>query len=256
MKNLRTPQPMSVKTLLNSALYGSEVYACSVVSLVFIRYSSSFPQPPGNGIFIRIFPFIVNKVAFLYNEHNEETRRDMYKITKEECQQIIDSLNDASFQFLSLYRIFIPKPGRPGKFRPITIPNPRDIIVMDATSMVLNEIFELVFLPSSHGFRKNRGTRTCYWEVLSWKNVHYCIDADVVSCFDVIPHNLLLHYLGTFIQDDKVLNLISFFLKADILDNKGTHYGGTDRGIPQGSPLYPVLMNIYIHQLDMLMDTF
>ena len=226
------------------------------VTLVF---SCSFSRSPGYPYrrFEKVFPLILKKVNSLYNEHNVEKKRDMYLISEEECQQIIAALRESSFRFLPLYRIYIPKPGKPGKLRPITIPNPRDIIVMEALDKVLTELFEPVFMPSSHGFRPKRGTRTCYWEILSLeRSVHYCIDADIVSCFDEIPHKRLLEFITLVIDDDKLQALISLFLRADIVDKEGTNYGGKDKGIPQGSPASPILMNIYLHYLDVLVYNY
>jgi hypothetical protein len=195
----------------------------------------------------------------LYQEHNGKDvipNRDMYALDGAEYLKILDSLHEESFRFLPMYRVLIPKPGRPGQFRPITIPNPKDVLVMDALGAVLSQLYEPIFLDCSHGFRKARGTRTCYWAILGWKDVHYCINADVVSCFDTIPHARLLEYLGNVVDDPKLLHLISFFLTTPIMDKKGIRYDGTDKGLPQGCPLSPVLMNIYLHELDMKVHTF
>lgn len=234
----------------------SPIYYGSTVTFVLTRSYSRLTQYPGHGRFKQIFPLILNQVESLYFEHNVDTKRDVYPISEEECQQIIAALRDFSFRFLPLYRIDIPKPGRPGKYRPITIPHPRDVIVMEALEIILTELFESIFLPSSHGFRPKRGTRTCYWDILGLSNIHYCVDADIVSCFDEIPHERLLDYIDTIIDDERLRALISFFLKADIVDKKGTNYGGKEKGIPQGSPTSPILMNIYLHQLDVLVETF
>lgn len=227
----------------------------STVTLVLTRSFSRFTRYP-YGRFQPIFPLILNQVESLYYAHNIETKRDMYPISEEECKQIIGALRESSFRFLPLYRIYIPKPGKPGKLRPITIPHPRDIIVMEALEKILTEFFETIFMPSSHGFRPKRGTRTCYWDIFSLENVHYCIDADIVSCFDEIPHKRLLDYIRLIIDDENLQALISLFLKADIVDKKGTNYGGKDKGIPQGSPASPILMNIYLHHLDVLVDNY
>ena len=248
---------MIVFTLSNSPF--EVVSSCFSVSLVFRRSGSSFPQSPGHGRFVRLFPFVISKIRELYQEHNGKDvipNQDMYAIDEAEYLNILDSLHDESFRFLPLYRVFIPKPGRPGQFRPITIPNPKDVLVMDALGAVLSKLYEAIFLDCSHGFRKERGTRTCYWAVLGWKDVHYCINADVVSCFDVIPHARLLESLGHVVDDPKLLHLISFFLTTPIMDKKGIRYDGADKGLPQGCPLSPVLMNIYMHELDMKVHTF
>ena len=148
-------------------------------------------------------------------------------------------------------RLFIPKPNKPGKVRPITIPHSQDIIVMDSLSNVLNKMFEEIFLDCSHGFRKERGTRTCFFNLFSTgSEINHFLSADVVGCFDNINHAKLLCILGSFIEDSRLVNLISAFIKTDILDKEGKNYAGSLKGIPQGSSLSPVLMNIYMHQFD------
>src|SRR5579859_2312338 len=54
-------------------------------------------------------------------------------------------------------RVYIPKPGRPGEQRPLSIPRVRDRVLQTAARLVLEPIFEASFLPSSFGFRPKRG---------------------------------------------------------------------------------------------------
>lgn len=77
-------------------------------------------------------------------------------------EEVKRALCNSTFQFSPMLRSWIPKPNKPGKLRPITQPAKRDIIVMDALYQLLNIVFEEVFLPQSHGFRKGRGHITFY----------------------------------------------------------------------------------------------
>ena len=63
---------------------------------------------------------------------------------------------ECRFQFSEMHRSWIPKPNKPGKMRPIT-PCKKDLIVMEALSLLLNIVYEDVFLTNSHGFRKGGG---------------------------------------------------------------------------------------------------
>lgn len=83
-------------------------------------------------------------------------RKSVYKerIPFRELQDVKKSLKNSTFQFSSMFRSWIPKPNKPGKQRAITQPNKADIIVMDTLSLLLNVVFEDIFLPSSHGWRK------------------------------------------------------------------------------------------------------
>lgn len=84
--------------------------------------------------------------------------------------------------------------------------------------------------------------------------------SDVSGCFDNINKDLLLTKLRSFLfefEDSlRIVNLISSFLRTAILDKRGRDYSTPGKGIPQGSPISPILMNIYLHSLDMEMGAF
>lgn len=87
-----------------------------------------------------------------------------------EIQSLKKELSNSSFRFSGLIKsgALIPKRNKPGKLRPITIPHQKDIIVIDAISMVLGEIFEEIFLNCSHGFRVKRERQIFFASVQSW----------------------------------------------------------------------------------------
>lgn len=157
-----------------------------------------------------------------------------------------------------MYRSWIPKPNKPGQMRAITQPNKTEIIVMDALSHLLNIIFEDLFLSQSHGFRKGRGPITFFIQIRSWNRVDKLMKSDIVKSFDNIDHGLCFSILQSHLGEENAsfCDLISAFLKTQILDKKGNDYSNYMKGIPQGSSLSPVLMNIFMHQLDMNLHYF
>lgn len=50
------------------------------------------------------------------------------------------------------------------------------------------------------------------------------------------------------------MDLVSVFLKTPIVYKRGNSYTNTVRGIPQGSPLSPILMNCFLHHLDLELE--
>ena len=102
---------------------------------------------------------------------------------------------ECRFQLSEMHKSWIPKPNKPGKMRPIT-PCKKDLIVMEALSLLLNIVYEDVFLTNSHGFRKGRGPITFFAHVDSWGTVDRFIKADIVGCFDNIDHTLLNRRIG------------------------------------------------------------
>ena len=102
------------------------------------------------------------------------------------------ALSFLRFQFSEMHRSWIPKPNKPG---PIT-PCKKDLIVMEALSLLLNIVYEDVLLTHSHGFRKGRGPITFFAHVDSWGTVDRFFKADIVGCFDNIDHTLLNRGIG------------------------------------------------------------
>lgn len=86
-------------------------------------------------------------------------------ISMDEIEKIINLLKTEEFKFTPGRRIYIPKSS--GKLRPLTIGNPRDKLVQEVIRMVLEAIYEPLFLPCSHGFRRNRSCHTALREVFT-----------------------------------------------------------------------------------------
>jgi len=75
------------------------------------------------------------------------------------------------------------------------------------------------------------------------------LEADIEACFDQIDHTALLERVRRRIKDQRVLRLISAFLRAGILSEDGVHRE-TITGTPQGGILSPLLANIALSALD------
>ena len=153
-------------------------------------------------------------------------------------------------------RVYIPKPGTK-ETRPLGIPTVRDRVVQTAVKAALEPIFESKFSDGSFGFRPKRSCRQALrrvWLGLKGGNV-FVVDADLRKFFDTIPHEVIMGGLETEISDGKLLGLVRSYLE------QGVMLGGvplpedvdTEEGVPQGSPLSPLLANIALHDLDVLM---
>jgi len=167
-----------------------------------------------------------------------------------ELECIIRKIEAQRFTFSPMRRVYIPKPNS-RDMRPITMPYPKDIIVMDALHLLLMEVFEPVFLDSSHGFRRKRGVQTFCAEVASWSRVQWILQADFRRCFDSVPHSRLLEFLGFRIVDPRILGLLKAFCSCRIWDVADHCFILTHGiGIPQGSSVSPILLNCYCHYAD------
>lgn len=146
-------------------------------------------------------------------------------------------------------RAFIPKAG--GGQRGLGIPNVADRVVMEAVRQVLEPLFEPSFHPSSHGFRPGRSCHTAVAEAC--QHVHdgyeWVVDIDLEKFFDRVNHQRLIARLAKRVADRRLLVLIGRMLKAGVVLADGVRVA-TDEGVPQGSPLSPLLSNIVLDELD------
>lgn len=146
-------------------------------------------------------------------------------------------------------KVSIPK-KKPG-YRILTIPSIRDRVVHTSIANALTPIFEPLFEDGSFAYRPNRGVVHAVERIDRWHKRGYTvvIEADIVSYFDNIDQQILQEKIASSITplpgSAPLLTLI-----ARMLDDQGKALGTPNQGVVQGSPLSPLLANLYLDALD------
>src|SRR4029077_16276951 len=168
----------------------------------------------------------------------EESGRESF------LKQIQDELVQHTYQPMRVRKKEIPKDGG-NKVRVLSIPTICDRVVQGALKLILEPIFEADFQPGSYGYRPKQTAQAAVLRVerAIVQGKTRIIDLDLRAYFDSVQHNGLLEKVAGQVQDADVMRLLKRILKST-----------GKKGVPQGGVISPVLSNVYLNEVDKMLE--
>ncbi|PQA93921.1 group II intron reverse transcriptase/maturase [Chryseobacterium piscicola] len=167
---------------------------------------------------------------------------------RKEKTRLYSSIKERCYLPQPILGVEIPKAY--GKTRLLGIPTVTDRVLQQAVSQVLMPHYENEFSVHSYGFRPNKNARQAVGKAL--EHIHegypFIVDIDLKTFFDEVDHCILLNLLYRKVKCPVTMRLIRKWLRAPILINGQLQK--RRKGVPQGSPLSPLLSNILLNELD------
>ena len=163
-------------------------------------------------------------------------------------ESVLKSILNHTYVPNAIKGVEIPKSN--GKKRLLGVPTVEDRWLQQAVSQILMTRFELGFEPYSFGFRPKKNIHKAVTQSLEYINDGYrdIVDIDLKGFFDEVDHSVLLQLIYQKVKCPTTLRLLRKWLRAPIL--KDGKLQRRRKGVPQGSPISPLLSNIMLDVLD------
>lgn len=175
---------------------------------------------------------------------------DAFEKIEEKLLSLIQrKLKAGHYRFKPARRVYIPKPGT-SKKRGLGIPVVMDRIVSQSINLAFMDIFSIDFTSSNFGFQRGKSQHQAIGKMrqIISEGFKWSASIDLQNFFDEIPHGLILKHIRRKIKDERLVTLIVRALKSGIVEDG--EFQKTIKGVPQGSPLSPILSNIVLNELD------
>jgi group II intron reverse transcriptase/maturase len=176
------------------------------------------------------------------------TIRDFERDLEENCAELAREIDSQAYLPLPLLKILIDKGG--GETRALCVPAVRDRVAQTAVLRLIEPAFEKQFDPCSFGYRRGHSVRQAVDLIQSYYDQGYrwVLDCDIDAFFDSVDHDLLMKEIQAVVADAEILRLIRLWISGEVWDGRAV--SPLTKGIPQGSPISPILANLFLDELD------
>ena len=173
---------------------------------------------------------------------------ELYDYLQRHRERLKASIRTGSYLPEAILGVEIPKSN--GKKRLLGVPTVVDRWLQQAVGQILCNYYDKEFEDNSYGFRPNRSAQQAVLRSQEYINSgsSYIVDIDLKTFFDEVEHSLLLQILYRKVKCRQTLRMIRKWLRAPIQMNG--KLVKRRKGVPQGSPLSPILSNIMLDELD------
>ena len=147
-----------------------------------------------------------------------------------------------------LLRIELPRTGKTPRL--LAVPTVRDRVLQTAVAQILIPILDPLFEEESFAYRPGRSVQDAVKAIVVARKegFDHVVDADIQAFFDNIPHDELMAKLTEVLPDASLLPLINSWLTIPVKTKEG--FIRPVCGVPQGSPISPLLSNLYLDAFD------
>ena len=162
--------------------------------------------------------------------------------------EIREQLLSETYEPAPVRAVYLPKPG--GGTRMLGIPTVLDRLIAQAILQVLVPIFDPAFSERSYGFRPGRSAHQALEQ--SCRDIadgyRWVVNIDLEKFFDSVNQDIVMSRIARKVKDKRLLKLIRRYLNAGIMQEGLVSQ--REAGMPQGSPLSPLLSNVLLDDFD------
>ena len=137
-----------------------------------------------------------------------------------------------------------------GGLRPLAAPPLKDRVLQRAVHQVLSPALDMLMSTSSFGYRTGRsrfGARDLI-QRLYREGFRWVFESDIRSFFDAVDLERLRVRLAALLRDETLAEAVLAWMRASVLYKGGRI--DRERGLPQGSPLSPLMANLMLDDFD------